>query len=646
QRSTPPQRSRPASKAKPRRAQNACDSCRRRKSDSELRPGARCTYCTQHDLDCTHKDYVKALSSSNGYVEALENRAEKMEKLLQKLLPGINFAEHMEKNIDVSPLNLLNEEALPRNDDTHDLTGTLQKLTMHPERHRHFGKSSSIQLLQTALDFTTGRTGMIKPGVQVSLLPHKRNEFWTPAPWSQPTEQANPPPEYAYPDADLLVSLVDLFFEHVNPYWPLLHEPTFREHLAAGLHRHNHKWGATLMLVCSLGARHSHDCRVNLEGGTDFQSAGWRWHCQVHVITKHLVFKPDLYELQAIVLSSLFLFVITPSAGTWTQIGFGIRRALDVGAHRRSSQAGPTAENESWKRVFWMLSCIEWLSGTVTGRPISLLSADFDQELPIECDDEYWAAPGPDQFKQPENEPSRMRYFSHLIKLMDIQATVTTTIYAARAPKKLYGLPLPSSDAKVLATFDSYLNGWMSTVPEHLKWDPDRPNPVHFRQSALLYTMFYSVQICAHRPFIPGPSKPPDANALPSASICSNAARSCLRVITAMDRRKIPFHLHFMPVLFTCGIVLMLNSWRYKATGMESNAARDLEAARACLALMWISEDRFLVAGRLADMLNRLIHAGEMIHASPNRAVPQQDHQRADPATIAEWARFFTDDGV
>ncbi|CAK5266941.1 unnamed protein product, partial [Mycena citricolor] len=114
-----------------------------------------------------------------------------------------------------------------------------------------------------------------------------------------------------------------------------------------------------------------------------------------------------------------------------------------------------------------MLSCIEWLSVTVTGRAISLLSTDFDQELLIECDDEYWAASGPDQFKQPENEPLRITYFAHLIKLMDIQASITRTIYAARAPKKLYGLPLPSSDAKALATFDPYLNGWMSTVPVH-----------------------------------------------------------------------------------------------------------------------------------------------------------------------------------
>jgi hypothetical protein len=72
---------------------------------------------------------------------------------------------------------------------------------------------------------------------------------------------------------------------------------------------------------------------------------------QVRVIPKHLIYKPNLYELQTIALSSLFLLAISPVA--WNQIGFGLRRAQDVGAHRRMKQAHPTAEHEQWKRVFW-----------------------------------------------------------------------------------------------------------------------------------------------------------------------------------------------------------------------------------------------------------------------------------------------------
>lgn len=109
-------------------------------------------------------------------------------------------------------------------------------------------------------------------------------------------------------------------------------------------------------MVCSLGSRYYDDPRVLLEGHAGCHSAGWKWYSQVHVLPKHLVYKPDLYELQTIALSVIYLRGLLPTAVSWTQIGLGLRRAQDVGAHRRRTQPCPTAENEHWKRVFWSVS--------------------------------------------------------------------------------------------------------------------------------------------------------------------------------------------------------------------------------------------------------------------------------------------------
>jgi hypothetical protein len=107
-----------------------------------------------------------------------------------------------------------------------------------------------------------------------------------------------------------------------------------------------------------------------------------------------MIYKPDLYELQTIALSAVYLQPLSRSALSWNHIGLGLRRAQDVGAHRRRSELHPTAENEQWKRVFWyffslclygnrqhfftrVLLCLEWVVGTLTGRPLAMHDQEY-----------------------------------------------------------------------------------------------------------------------------------------------------------------------------------------------------------------------------------------------------------------------------
>jgi hypothetical protein len=68
----------------------------------------------------------------------LETRLEKMEKLLNKLLPGIDFTEQLDQEDEPGLLD--RGGSLPRNDADH-LLGAIKKLTLNPEEHRFFGKS-------------------------------------------------------------------------------------------------------------------------------------------------------------------------------------------------------------------------------------------------------------------------------------------------------------------------------------------------------------------------------------------------------------------------------------------------------------------------------------------------------------------------
>jgi len=53
----------------------------------------------------------------------------------------------------------------------------------------------------------------------------------------------------------------------------------------------------------------------------------------------------------------------------------------------------------------------------------------FDLDLPVECDDEYWAPTDPkDAFKQPPGKPSKMSFFIAYLKLSQILAFALRTI--------------------------------------------------------------------------------------------------------------------------------------------------------------------------------------------------------------------------
>ncbi|KAJ6547628.1 fungal-specific transcription factor domain-containing protein [Mycena capillaripes] len=581
---------------------------------------------------------MKTLGSAKGYVESLETRLEKMEKLLNKLLPGIDFTEQLEHEDEPGLLD--NAGSLPRNDADH-LLGAIKKLTLNPEEHRFFGKSSGIQFVQTALNFKshfTGPSNMTQP-----VLPKRRNEYWEPVQWLLPRPDEEDNPQYTFPDPDLILSLLELYFTHVNCYYPVLHRPSFERKVKDHLHLRDHRFAATLLMACSLGSRHSDDPRVFLEGMDSLHTAGWKWHNQVRVIPKHLIYKPNLYELQTIALSSLFLLAISPVA--WNQIGFGLRRAQDVGAHRRMKQSHPTAEHEQWKRVFWVLLCLDWLTGTATGRPLAMHDQDYDQDLPVDCDDEFWDLPEPLNFRQPKDKPSEISYFICYAKLLEIQAAVTNTIYSPRRPRDLAGRPFPpSSDAANIIAFDSLLNSWLLEIPAHLVWDPERKNMLHFNQSALLYAGFYHVQIMVHRPYIPAPLEVSRPGALPSLAICTNAARSCARIIHAQDKLGIEPNQNMLPAAFTSAIVLLLNTWSGKRSGFAYNPSKEMEDVYKCMKMLTVAEKRYQAAGRFNDILVRLISVGDM--SSEPFAKPFHEHTAPPSAQRGYEPSMFTSQPV
>lgn len=104
----------------------------------------------------------------------------------------------------------------------------------------------------------------------------------------------------SFPPPDLSASLIDLYFRHVNPFLPLLHEPTFRASYAAGHYRRDVKFGGVVLLVFAIASRYSNDPRVLLAGAPR-SSAGWKFYIQTEKI--HPDLRVKLSGMQSLVVS-------------------------------------------------------------------------------------------------------------------------------------------------------------------------------------------------------------------------------------------------------------------------------------------------------------------------------------------------------
>ncbi|KAJ6587705.1 fungal-specific transcription factor domain-containing protein [Mycena sp. CBHHK59/15] len=600
-------------RSKVRRVERACDTCRRRKSrcDGSQIEGDTCSTCVENGLECTYlnaaaKRGPKRIhsrsvdpSGTKDYTEQLETRLNQTETRLEdaeNLIRQLHAEAGQPRNPQWASLQVLRTalRALasppppPTADDLEyaEIAAKFEKLAVRNEAplHPHYiGQSSGAQLISAAME--------LKLGCAEEIRWTRRERFWTFKPWEKVAPHTH---TYTFPPADLLPALVAAYFTHVNVYLPLLHRPTFEVALARQQHLREDDFAATLLLVCAIGSRWADGAA---QGDSEARLAcGWEWYDQVPQGQSHLFGQASLYHLQYYSLSVVFLEgSCTPSAH-WTLIGMGLRVAQDVGAHRRKQYVEkPSVEAELWKRAFWVLVYLDRAASSSMGRPCAIQYDDFDIDPPIECDDEYWEDPIC-PFEQPPGVPSKVTFFNYLLKLSHITAFSLRILYSLNKTKVQFGID-DTWEMQFVAELDSALNSWHDELPEHLQWDPARADPVFFDQSVALHCGYYHLQILNHRRFIPM-VREAAPTALPSLAICTSAARACTGMVDVQRRRKGNVPVSFnLPAVFTSAIVLLLNVWSGKRTGLIPDPSREIANVHKCMEVVRVCEERCVAIG-------------------------------------------------
>lgn len=166
----------------------------------------------------------------------------------------------------------------------------------HSVLHLAKHQSSGAYLIHTALQLQDGDNLERAVDAPECLTSRPNLLLWEKYMESQ--RQLQDTSSYDFPQLDLISSLVDLYFTHINSFLPLLHRPTFDRGVEEKFHLTDNSFGGVLLLVCALGARFSDDPRVIPDVKNGISSAGMQWYSQVHVMKAPAVRKATLYDLQ------------------------------------------------------------------------------------------------------------------------------------------------------------------------------------------------------------------------------------------------------------------------------------------------------------------------------------------------------------
>ncbi|KAJ7268767.1 fungal-specific transcription factor domain-containing protein [Mycena haematopus] len=589
---------------KKRRLQRSCDNCRKRKirCDSANMPNGRCTSCISFNVDCTHSQPVKKRGPKNKNVEDLQQQLSVLEAKLRTVQPdnvAVSAALPSTSVIkyplppDASPA----PPSLPEEDLSHDeLSERFRQFELGSLKYRFFGSSSGFMLMKNAISIKEEYLG--RP-----LVPHlRRAEFWNIRPWEE--APPNETPRYVFPESDLMSSLITIYFTVLHPTFPLLHRPSFERSFAEGLHLTDFRFGGLVLAVFAVASRYSDDPRVFVPGANSTLSSGWIFFNQVQVIRKSLFDEPSIYEVQLYCLITLFTLGTSSPQASWLYLGLGIRFLQERGEHRRKREGHKfTAQDELWKRAFWCLLSLDRTVCSFLGRPSAVHVEDYDVELPLEVDDEYWDHPDPEQrFRQPPDKPSLVTFFVCHIRLCEILGSTLRRLYASKKSRVLMGLVGTDWEQRAVSELDSAMNEFLGGLPDHLRWDPNRTG-VFFDQSAVLHAMYYNLQITIHRPYIHQPS----VLAFPSLAIITSAARSSIHVvdvwITTLQRISLPY---VQTGVFVSGVVLLLNLFGVKRAGLPIDVGRELAHVSTAMRILKFQESRWQSAGRLWELLQEL----------------------------------------
>ncbi|ORX95687.1 hypothetical protein K493DRAFT_337247 [Basidiobolus meristosporus CBS 931.73] len=304
-----------------------------------------------------------------------------------------------------------------------------------------------------------------------------------------------------FPPVDVRKHLLDIYFTHQHPYFPIFHKKWFLTRLESG----QKLSGALLNAVFAVACLHSGDLTM-YQNPTQPGIAGDAFFHRAKKCLDNGWYASSVDDIQA-----LLLLAFHPTH-SWHFLGNAIRMAQDLGLHRNLLDKGGVndIEKENRRRAWWGCYVLDRICSSGTGRPMSIDEADYDTVLKFY--EETQTRPSSEN----EDTPISLRYFVQLIKLCTLQGKVLKAIYPVRNTSAL-------SSEDVLWILNKSLNHWHSCLPSEFQLVDTDMSTSYNPFASILNALFHSNIICLHRPFIPRPTSRFDTIS-PSLHVCNHSA--------------------------------------------------------------------------------------------------------------------------
>ncbi|KAH8735882.1 fungal-specific transcription factor domain-containing protein [Ilyonectria robusta] len=524
---------------------SACNRCRLRKNRCDQKLPS-CASCAKAGVACVGYDPITKKEIPRSYVFYLETRVEQLENLLSSNNIPFPPAENLEicsrPGTDTASINSTADTGYSGQSEVGDRgmmrpqSQAVESLKpkkpgqgpgflniVSPSKPRSLASASGVSFARVvfaAVQYSvSGQTGATdRPG---SRQPAGNGTSLRDSFFGLHTRPTIKPA--TFPDKEVGLRLVRLYFEHSNPQIPILHRGEFMQTFERVYATQDPARGSRelylLNMVFAIG------CGVIVGEPVKTESSGDSSSMSIDQVRNHSA--PEEYHasaivhlesclsnsggglevLQAVLLLANFALLRPVPPGLWYIIGVAVRLAVDLGLHYEderdmdsaipdaSEADGPEAAGSRengmhsrgrrlWirdmrRRLWWCTYSLDRLVSTCVGRPFGISDQVITTEFPSSLDDEYITPTG---FLDPPTDqvqPSYKHVAHHYFRLRLLQSEILqvlqynqTQIVKAGIQSKGTHIHLPSP---FLVQFDSF-RSWRIDIDRRLyQWKTSAP---------------------------------------------------------------------------------------------------------------------------------------------------------------------------
>ncbi|KAJ5312235.1 hypothetical protein PENANT_c011G10866 [Penicillium antarcticum] len=301
-------------------------------------------------------------------------------------------------------------------------------------------------------------------------------------------EQSFADPDLDLPPYDLLYALVDLYFEHINSWCPILHRRTTLDTFF-GPSPLDEADRMVLYAIVATTLRFSSDARLNDQNRKRYHDSSKQ------KVLLYGLENSSVKALQALVILALDLVGSSNGPPGWKLLALITRSVVQLGlaVESKSSLINPVypsiytlravtlsepdswIEDESRRRLFWMVYLLDRYSTLATAFNFALDDKDIDRKLP--CKDDYFMKNQPVETRWFHYNSDRTDYLSHAENVgsfglyMEVLGILSRIHLFLKRPVDIGALSDVEEWQATYRKLDSELTSWEFNLPAEYAYE-------------------------------------------------------------------------------------------------------------------------------------------------------------------------------